>query len=397
MRRLFACALTLSVLACGAPATVDFTFSSDRQTFDGRSERAIVSIEAIDERGAAGTGVVLLTAPVGTFVEGTQLALVGGKGTATYRCSPTEEAACSGQVRLGASWRGESRSLTVRVTPSDAAGRPLWRAVPTMQLATLHAAAMASDRTVWAVGERGTVMPFLPNGTWGPPVTTGVTSTLRAIIVDGPGTVVVVGDDGVVLTGPPNALTRLRHTRTESFSAVLRHQGALYVASPSGAVGVYDVNDFVMSTVSPQPLNALAPLADAVVAVGDEGMFKSDGAQWVSLAPPVPARWLKVQVDADGLWALGRRATTTADPILVQGPGPDWKSTALPAGDVRAMAWGAGSADRYVATDTSVFRQQVGGTWEDLEAPAGGNAIVALGGTQVLVVGVPGLSLLRVR
>ena len=55
------------------------------------------------------------------------------------------------------------------------------------------------------------------------------------------------------------------------------------------------------------------------------------------------------------------------------------------------------SADRYVATDTSIFRHQVGGTWEDLEAPSGGNAIVALGGTQVLVVGPPGISLLRVR
>ncbi len=55
--------------------------------------------------------------------------------------------------------------VTVRVTPSDPQARPLWRAVPTMQAVTLHAAALAPDRTVWAVGERGVVLPFLPSGT----------------------------------------------------------------------------------------------------------------------------------------------------------------------------------------------------------------------------------------
>lgn len=398
MRRVATCALlTVAALGCVAPATPDFSFSSDKYTFDGRSERAIVSIQAFDERGNPGSGIVQLTAAVGTFVEGDQVALVAGTGSATFRCAPAEEAACAGPVRLGATWRGENRALTVRVTPSDPLARPLWRAVPTMQAVTLYAAALAPDRTVWAVGERGAVLPFLANGTWGAPMESGVTSTLRALTISSDGVLTIVGDDGVVLTGPPSALRPLSHTRTESFSAVLRHDGKLYVASANGTVGVYEVNDFIVSTVSTMPLNALAPLGAGVVAVGDEGMFTTQGPAWVPMAAPVLARWLKVQVDADGLWALGRRSTMTADPVLVQGPGPDWKSSSLPNGAVQAMAWGTGSADRYVATDTSIFRHQVGGTWEDLEAPSGGNAIVALGGTQVLVVGPPGISLIRVR
>lgn len=398
MRRVATCALlTVSVLGCVAPATPDFSFSSDKYTFDGRSERAIVSLQAYDERGNPGTGVVQLTAAVGTFVEGDQVALVAGAGSATFRCSPSEEAACAGQVRLGATWRGENRALTVRVTPSDPQARPLWRAVPTMQAVTLHAAALAPDRTVWAVGERGVVLPFLPSGTWGTPASTGVTSTLRAITIAADGVLTIVGDEGVVLMGQPSALTRVQHTQTEGFSAVLRHNEKLYVATTSGMVGVYTGRDFELTQVSMLPLNALAPLGDAVVAVGDDGMFTSQGAQWVTMAAPVLARWLTVRVDADGLWALGRRSTLTADPVLVQGPGPDWKSSSLPSGAVQAMAWGTGSADRYVATESSLFRLQPGGAWEDLEAPAGGNAIIALGGIQVLVVGPPGISLLRVR
>ncbi|MDP3235623.1 MAG: hypothetical protein Q8N26_22755 [Myxococcales bacterium] len=398
MRRVATCALlTVSALGCVAPATPDFSFSSDRYTFDGRSERAIVSIQAFDERGNPGTGIVQLTAAVGTFVEGDQVALVAGTGSATFRCAPAEEAACAGPVRLGATWRGENRALTVRVTPSDPLARPLWRVVPTMQAVSLHAAALAPNRTVWAVGEMGAVLPFFANGTWGAPAVSGVTSTLRAISIASDGVLTIVGDDGVVLVGPPSALRRLSHTCTESFTAALRHKEKLFVATSSGMVGVYDTNDFVLSRPSMLPLNALAPLGDEVVAVGDDGMFTSQGEEWVVLAAPVLARWLKVQVDADGLWALGRRSTLMEDPVLVQGPGPDWKSSSLPSGAVQAMAWGTGSADRYVATDTSIFRHQVGGTWEDLEAPSGGNAIVALGGTQVLVVGPPGISLIRVR
>jgi hypothetical protein len=398
MRRVARCALlTVSALGCVARSPPDFSFTSNRSTFDGRSERAIVSIQAFDENGNPGTGIVQLTAAVGAFVEGDQIALASGEGSATYRCSPSEEPACAGQVRLGASWRGESRSLTVRVTPSDPLARPLWRVVPTMQPVTLLAAAMAPDRTVWAVGETGMVLPFRPNGAWGMPAITSVTSTLRAITISSDGVLTIVGDDGVVLSGPPDSLTRLSHTALEPFSAVLRHNGKLYVASASGSIGLYERNDFSLSKVSALPLNALAPLGEAIVAVGDEGMFTTQGSSWVPMNPPVLARWLKVQVDADGLWALGRRSTLASEPILVQGPGPDWKSASLPTGAVQAMAWGTGSADRYVATDTSIFRYQPGGTWEDLEAPSGGYAIVALGGTQILVMGPPGISLIRVR
>lgn len=397
MRRVAISALLGALLGCQPQGTADFTFSSDKATFDGRTERAVVTVSAVDERGQPGTGVVLLTTAVGSFVEGSQLALVSGQASATFRCNPSEEPACAGQVRLGASWRGEARALSLRVTPADAPSRPLWRVVPTLQPVTLYAAAQAPDRTVWAVGERGTVMPFLSSGAWGAPVATGVTSTLRAIWVASDGSLTIAGDDGVVLTGPPASLRRLQHTQTASFTAVVRHAGALMLATSAGGIATWDSNDFLVTEVSTRPLNALVTLGSDAIAAGDEGLFRFDGARWVAMAPPVLARWQKAHVDADGLWALGRRATGSQEPVLVQGPGPDWKSASLPTGAVQAMAWGAGTADRYVVTDVTVFRQQVGGSWEDLDAPSGGTALVHLGGTSLLVLGPPGVSLVRVR
>lgn len=398
MRPVSTCAFAIvSLLGCGPAATVDFTFSADRQTFDGRSQRAIVSVVAVDEKGAPGTGIVELTSGVGTFVEGSQIALVAGEGSATFRCNPGDDSACAGQVRLGATWRGQSRSFTLRVTPSDPSTHPLWRVVPTLQPVTLYAAAVTPSGTVWAVGQNGTLMPFV-NGAWGAPVPTGVTSTLRSIVIDAAGVITIVGDQGVVLSGRPDALQPVQHTLTDDLSAVLWHDQRLYVATRSGVLARYDTNDFETSQVSTLPFNSLVRHGAQFVAAGDEGLFgSSDGQTWARVETPVLARWLEVHSDADGLWALGRRSTLASEPILIRGPGPDWKSTSLPTGGVQAMSWGTGSADRWVVTDTSVFRQQVGSAWEDLEAPSGGNAIVQLGGTSVLVIGPPGVSILRIR
>lgn len=398
MRPVSTCALTIVLLVgCGPAATVDFTFSPDRQTFDGRTQRAIVNVVAVDERGNPGTGIVQLTTGVGSFVEGPELALVSGAGSATFRCNPAEDPACAGTVRLGATWRGENRSFTIRVTPSDPNERPLWRVVPTLQPVTLYAAARGPDGKVWAVGERGTLLSF--EGTaWNPPVATGVTTTLRAIAIDAQGTMTIAGDLGIMLVGTPPSLQRVRHSMTEDFSALAWHQQQLYVGTRTGVVAGYDGSDFVRSQVSSLPINSLTTRDGALVAAGDDGLFSSsDGSNWSAMTTPVIARWLEVHSDADGLWALGRRVTVGAEPILIRGPGPDWRSASLPTGGVQAMSWGTGSADRWVVTESSVFRQQVGSAWEDLDAPAGGNAIVQLGGISVLVVGPPGVSLLRVR
>lgn len=398
MRPVSTCALTIvSLLGCGPAATVDFTFSSDRQTFDGRSQRAIVSVVAVDEKGAPGTGIVELTSGVGSFVEGPQLALVAGAGSATFLCNPGDESACAGQVRLGATWRGQSRSIIVRVTPSDPATHPLWRVVPTLQSVTLHAAAVAPNGTVWAVGDRGMLLPFT-GGAWGEPVATGVGTSLRAIIVDGSGELTIAGDRGVVLRGPPEQLSRLPHGLTNDLRAVRYELGALFVATSAGEIGRYTGTDFELFTLSSLAINGLSAHGGALYAAGEDGLFRTDdGVNWQAVTTPVLARWLELHSDADGLWALGRRTSSRAEPILIQGPGPDWKSTTLPAGGVQAMSWGTGSADRWVVTDTSVFRQQVGSAWEDLEAPSGGNAIVQLGGTSVLVIGPPGVSIVRIR
>lgn len=397
MRRLTLFAL-VATAGCSPPVEPELSLSTAQSTFDGRTQRAIIDFEATDERGAAGSGTVSVFAPIGELVEGATVTLVDGRGSVTFRCDPFEDAACSGPVRLGASWRGLERSLIVRVTPSDPNARPLWKAIPTLQPVTLYAAAITPDRTVWAVGERGIVMPYLASG-WGAPVATHVTSTLRAILASAEGELTIAGDDGVVLRGPPSALVPLTHSMGRpAFTAIAMHQGLLYAATATGQVCLYDVNDFVPVAVTPQPINSLASLSSKLVAAGDDGLFEStDGEHWSSMSAPVLARWVATHVDSDGLWALGRRTTGAADAILVQGPGPEWKSRSLPTAEVEAMAWGQGTADRYLTTKTTVFRQQVGAEWQDLEAPSGGNAIIVIGGVSVLVIGPPGISLLRVR
>jgi hypothetical protein len=392
-------ALTGAVLClsrCGPPGEPVLNLSSDRSTFDGRFERAIIRVSATAPDGSPGTGVVRVTAGVGTFVEGDELALIDGEGTVTFRCDPAEDAACAGSVRLGATWNGLASATTLRVTPSDPTARPRWSVVPTLQPTALHAAAMAPDGTVWAVGDRGLVLPFRLNA-WGAPLETGVSAALRAIHLSADGRLDVAGDDGTLLSGPPTALRPVQHSAGPvSFTAVTRLNGTLFVATADGRAGPWDV-DLLLEELTTQPFTSLAASPSALVAVGTDSMFEWTGTRFEPLSPPVPATWRQARFDTDGLWVLGKREAPSNAPVLVQGPGPDWKSATLPPGEVRAMAWGRGSTDRYVVTDTSVFRRQEGIGWQDLEAPSGGSAIVSLDGTRVLVVGLPGVSLVRVR
>jgi hypothetical protein len=383
---------------CATPPQFDLSISTDRPTFDGRTERAIIKVAAFDENGGPGTGVVEVTVGVGTLVEGSSVALVSGQGSVTYRCPPSEDPACAGAVRIGASWRGVSRTTTIRVTPNDPLAKPRWSVVPTLKPVSLLAAALAPDGTVWAVGEKGLVLPFR-RGAWGTPIETFVESTLRAVIVNADGSLEICGDQGVVLSGMPDRLNRLSHSSTADFTAIARSKdGTLVVTTTAGEAGLYSGTDFVFSSLSGSKLNGLAATpSGTLVAIGNTTLHEFDGAQWKSLTPPVIADWRHIRVDDAGWWILGRRVALTQEPLLVQGPGPDWRSTTLPPGDVQAMAWGVGSADRYIVTDRSVYWKQENTGWVDLETPSGGKAIVVLGGTEVLVVGPPGISLLRVQ
>jgi hypothetical protein len=391
--------LVIAVLAlgrCAPPPEPELNLSSDRSTFDGRFERAILRVTAFNPDGSPGLGIVRLTTGVGSLVEGSDVALVSGEGSVTFRCDPSDDAACAGTVRLGATWGSISRSLSLRVTPTDPTQRPRWSVVPTLEPVTLHAAALAPDGTVWAVGERGTVMPFRA-GAWGRPVATGVTQTLRGLFISSAGVLDVAGDNGALLSGPPERLAPVQHSAANAnFTAVTRFGSTLFVTTDDGRAGFWDV-DLVLERISLQPFAGLASDGTRLVAVGLETIVSWNGTRFEPVTPPVPAAWRQARFDSDGLWLLGKRMAPSNAPVLVQGPGPDWKSATLPPGEVRAMTWGLGSSDRYVVTTDSVFRRQEGIGWQDLEAPNGGNAAVSLGGTQVLVVGPPGISLVRVR
>ncbi|MCA2980340.1 MAG: hypothetical protein INH41_18685 [Myxococcaceae bacterium] len=386
---------------CPVPPEAELSLTADRTTFDGRFERAIVRVSALAPDGTPGAGVVKLTAAVGSFVEGSQLTLAQGTGSATYRCDPGEDPACSGAVRIGAEWQGVSRSLVLRVTPSDPNVRPRWSVVPTLQPLRLNAVATAPDGTVWAVGERGLLLPFR-SGAWGTPSPTGVTTTLRALAIGADGRFDLAGDEGTLLSGRPGELATVQHSATSAtFTGVARFQRTLFVTTADGRAGPWDV-DLVLSEVSPRPLGGLVASDTRLVVFGVDTLAAWTGSRFEPVPQPVSGDWRQARLDSGGLWLLGQRLAVQNAPVLVQNPGADlkladWRSTNLPPGEPRAMAWGQGSTDRFVVTDDSIFRFQEAIGWQDLEAPSGGRAIAALGGGQVLVVGLPGVSLLRVR
>ncbi len=387
-------ALAVIVSACGAPVVEPaLSISPDRASFDGRVERVVVKIRAWEAGESPGGGVVHLTAPVGHFIGGDQEVLADGFVTATYACSPTEEAACLGPIRLSVEW-SDLHATTLVVGVDPVAPVPVsWEVVPTMTSARLLALGAAPDGSAWAVGERGTVL-HLVGRTW-VNVSSGVVSTLRGVAFSATGAPVVVGDDGTVLewSGERFMLTTVEGA---DFTAVaVDAHGALHLGSATGMLFDQRLGGFEPVLDLRTPVLSLARQDGELWATGDAVLAHFSAGQWLSVPLPAQGRFFFAQTGADGIWLGGERmGTGSSIGILVQGPSPGWRTTLLPE-PVRAIAEVPGMAERFALSSAHLYRQLEGGKWDVVEVPSTAVALASRATGDLVLLGPPGISLLR--
>jgi hypothetical protein len=367
--------------------------SPDRSSFEGRSERVILKIRAWEAGEKPAGGVVHLTAPVGEFVGGADLILNEGFVTATYACSPVDDPACVGSIRISAEWGGlhtTTQVIGVEIIPPEAVK---WEVVPTGVNAALLAIARGKDGTAWAVGEHGVVLR-LTGRTW-TKVPTGVGSTLRAVAMAANDSPVVVGDDGVILRWSVDHFSLLIEDGY-AFTAVAQgSDGAIHLGTAEGILAELAGERVVPALDLRTPVLSIASQAADVWATGDGVLTRFSGGQWLSMPIPVPGRLSFAQEGRDALWLAGERTgATSVSGLLVSGPMPAWRSTALPE-PVRAIAEVPGVEERFALTTHHLYRQVDAGKWELVESPISATALTSRANGDLVMVGAPGISLLR--
>jgi hypothetical protein len=385
-------------LGCGAPSEAQLYLTADKTTFDGRTEHVVLRVQAVGADSKPGLGVVSLATPAGSFVEGVDVTLTDGFATVTFTCDPAVDSACSGSMRLSASWAGQTAGVTLKVTPSVKVQPLAWRVVSTNTLATLFAVAQTSDHVVWAVGAGGTVLRFdAAQGQWSD-VPSGVTTNLNAIAVTAEDELVVAGDRGTLLIFRAGAFTTIDTSivvQGQDLSAVSAASvDDIDFASTAGHVfhfnGLTSTDEFALTS----PVFALVK-NDTVLWASGEGVLgrKKPGFEWVKETAPVLARLTVAASSADGLWLGGTRMDTGAG-VLLLGP-TDWRTTVI-AEPLTAVAFPPNSDERFAITETQVYRQLGSGGWVNAGAPIGGRAAISRAGTDLVIVGPPGISLFRV-
>ena len=385
----------VTAAGCG-PAAEDpaLYLSPDRGSFDGRSERVIVKIRAFEVGGSAATGVVHLTAPVGHFINGEEVVLSEGFATATYACSPDEEAACSGTVRLAGEWGAVHATTQVSIMPALVATPVEWQVVPTHSLATILAIVSAADGSAWAVGERGTVL-HLVEREWHV-VPSPVRSTLRAVAMDSNGEPVVVGDEGVVLRRISAHLEQIPFALKSAFRAVaVDSQGVVLIGDDAGVLSSIVGDELQPKLDLRTPILAMARQGDEVWATGDGVLARCTSGQWMNLPMPLTAKLTVAQPGRESVWLGGEReGATSVSGVIVAGPSPGWRTTALPA-PVRAFAEVPNMAERFALTPTHLYRQLADAKWESVAVPMVATAMTSRARGDLVLVGPPGISVLR--
>lgn len=397
-RTCFAFALTLlTAVACGpAPEEALLSLSPDRSSFDGQNERAILKIRAWEVGGTPAEGLVHLTAPVGNFIGGDEVMLSEGFATATYACSPDEEAACSGTVRLAAEW-GSMRATTqvtiaagLQVTPVE------WEVVSTGTLSTLLAIGTAPDGAAWAVGERGTVLQLVDRQ-WRS-VPSPVRVTLRALAFDAAGNPVIAGDRGVLLRWVSGALEQfpLPFAEDDSFRAVsVDSHGQVHLGSEAGVLSTIVGDELQPKLDLRTPILGMAVQAGEIWASGDGMLARFNSGRWSNLPMPLSARLTVVAPGRDELWLCGeRQGVTTTSGVIVSGPSPNWRTTAVPE-PVKAFTEVPGVAERFALTGERLYRQIDESKWEPIAVPARATVMTSRARGDLVLVGPSGFSLLR--
>lgn len=380
--------------ACGPALEEPALFlSPDRSTFDGKTERVVVKVRAFGVGGVPAMGVVRLTAPVGHFVGGDQVELSEGFATATYACSPEEEAACSGPVRLAGEWESLHATTQVNVAAALLIAPVEWEVVSTNTLASLVAIAAAPDGSAWAVGEGGTVVQLIDRR-WRV-VHTPVRTTLRAVAFDGAGNPVVAGDKGVVLTWVSGGFQRLPIFDQHWWAVAVDREGRIHLGAASGLLALWSGGELLPQLDLGAPILGLAQQAGEVWASGEGKLARFSGGQWMNLPMPLNARLSVVQAGPTGLWLAGAREASSAG-VVLRGPHPAWLATTLPE-PVHALAEVPGVPERFALTHARLYRQLEDEQWEPIALPARAAAMTSRAKGDLVLVGPPGFSLLRAR
>lgn len=394
VRAVVVAAIAVWVSACGVPLSdPELRISPDRSTFDGRAERVIVKLRAWEAGEIPAGGVVHLTAPVGQFIGGADIILSEGFATATYACSPVDEAACVGSIRISAEWNGQHATTQVIGVEPMLPESVRWEVVPTRVNAALLAIAASRDGSAWAVGERGVVL-HLVGREW-TRVPTGVGSTLRAVTMGANDAPVVVGDDGVMLLWSGDHFEPL-FVDGEDFTAVAYDgMGVLHVGAKSGLLFEYTGARLDPVLDLRTPVLSIAAQGVEAWATADGMLARFQSGAWLSVPVPVPGRITLAQTGRDALWLGGERSgATTVSGLLVSGPMPQWRSTALPE-PVRAIAEVPDVAERFALTTAHLYRQLADGRWDSIDCPTNPTAMTSRAAGDLVLVGAPGISLLR--
>jgi hypothetical protein len=384
----------LAVAGCSAPDETlsSLVLTSDVSSFDGRTEHAVLKVKALSPTGAVGQGAVTLSTPAGHFVDGAELTLADGLATATFVCNPAEDAACNGLLRLGATWAETNASVQIRVTPSVAVTEVHWKAVPTNTLSALNAVAVGTGGRLWAVGNSGTIVK-LEGSSWAA-VPSGSFADLLGVSFSPSGAAVVVGRQGTLLLERAGALEAVGTGIEVDFTAVYA------VSATDVVIGARDGTLYAFDGVAVTAAGALGVPVLSLVASGAEvyaggaGVLavRSAGA-WTTAALPVPTSLDLAADSPEGLWLGGSRLDASGS-VLLLGP-TDWRTFDFN-GPLKAMAVVPNSVERFVITETGVWRQLgVGGTWTQVDSPMGGRAMGSRSAADLVIVGPPGLSLLR--
>lgn len=391
LRRLFFASVTVLASACALEPEPGLVVSAERSTFDGDVERAVLRIRGVDSAGRAANGPVLLTAPVGRFLD--DVVLVDGFSTATYVCAPSEDAACDGPVRLGAEWNGVFASTVVTVRKTPVRDAVTWRAVSTGTSAALLTLAVAPDGSIWAAGEGGAVA-HLVGDVWSAAVTP-TTAALRAIAFDADGLPVIAGDDGVLLALRGEAFEFLSAPAAHPFTAVaVAADGSVHVGTSGGAVFSLVGEQLVVESSLPSGVLAMGATGDAAWAVGQGFLAWRTMGVWSVDASPLGVTITGAVSRDDGVLLSGFvDGEARRYGVVVSGPSPSWTSSAL---SETVLAATQSGAERFAVTASHrLFRQERNGDWTPVETPSAPRALASRGPGDLVVLGAPGVSLLR--
>lgn len=391
--RSFATSL-LIVCACSGVNESGLYITTDRSTFDGRTEHAVLKVQAFGANGDPGRGVVSLSTPAGHFVDGPQAQLTEGFSTVTFECNPADDSACSGSLRISATWAGESSGVTIKVTPSTVVTPVNWLVVPTNTLAPLVAMAASSDKTtLWAVGDTGTVAKLV-NSTWSV-VPTLMLENLTALSVTPNDEPLVVGEHGTLLVWSEKAFHAVDTGLSQvTFSAIVAAAtNDAEIATDSGQIYHFDGTTLTKVFDLGGPISSMVRNNGVIWAGGDGAFAVLDPlAGWTSQSAPVLARYSVAFSSPEGLWLAGSRMDQAGGVVLLGTP--DWHTVTL-ADPITSLAVVPKGDERFALTASSVYRQIGTGGWVKVQTPSGGRAAFSRFAGDLVVVGPPGISLLR--